>query len=95
LLRALEFAGPDLTRQGLQQAMENGFDGSWKCATCVAPTVYSPTSHWTIEALQPVKWSAALNRFTPNGKLVGFQGQSGTIIEGNPQLQQDVNNMKA
>jgi branched-chain amino acid transport system substrate-binding protein len=95
LLRALELAGPDLTRQGLEQAMENGFDGSWTCATCVAPTTYSPASHWTIEALQPVKWSAAQNKYVKNGKIVSFQGQTEAIIQSNPQLQQYVLNMKA
>jgi branched-chain amino acid transport system substrate-binding protein len=35
LVRALELAGPDPTREGLIEAMQVGFDGSWTCSMCL------------------------------------------------------------
>ncbi|MCS7277039.1 MAG: ABC transporter substrate-binding protein [Dehalococcoidia bacterium] len=56
LVRALEMAGPDLTRQGLVEAIESGFDGSWTCSLCVGPTVLGPQDHWTYETSAFIRW---------------------------------------
>ncbi|MCS7277041.1 MAG: ABC transporter substrate-binding protein [Dehalococcoidia bacterium] len=56
LVRALEMAGPDLTRQGVIEAIENGFDGSWTCSICVGPVVLGPQDHWAFEHSAFVRW---------------------------------------
>ena len=92
LVRALELAGPDLTREGLVEALELGFDGSWSCSVCLAPTVFGPQDHWQNESYLVGKWDQAAQKFeiidtlnyeTSEGKGVrgnipGFECQTGT-----------------
>jgi len=43
LVRALEIAGPDLTREGLMEAMWVAMDGRWACAFCTEDSPYIVT----------------------------------------------------
>ena len=58
-LHALELAGPDPTREGIIEAAETGFDGSWTCSICIGPIVYGPDDHWGLETLSAVRYDAA------------------------------------
>jgi ABC-type branched-subunit amino acid transport system substrate-binding protein len=83
LVRALEMAGPDLTREGLIEAMELGFDGSWKCSTCLSPTIYGPQDHWATETLQAVMWSHAQQKYLRPDDVTSHETSEGKGIRGN------------
>lgn len=86
MVRALLLAGPDLTRQGLVQGMNHGFN-KWECMVCLAPISYSPAAHWSITAMQPAQWSPSAQNFVPSGKTVNFTGPGiNSFIEDNPDL---------
>jgi len=94
MMRALLVAGPDLTRQGLIQAMNNGFK-KWECMVCLAPITYSASAHWSITAMQPAQWSPSLQNFVPAGKTVNFTGPGiNSFIGDNPDLKSLVLAMK-
>ena len=57
-VRALELAGPDLTREGLVEAAQTGFDGSWTCSVCIGPMVYGPDDHWGLETISVARWDS-------------------------------------
>ena len=82
LLRALELAGPDLTREGLILALDHGFDGSWTCAICIAPTILGPQDHWSGEAFQPVRWVAADKKLVKVGEPLIRETSKGNGIRG-------------
>ncbi len=83
LVRALELAGPDLTREGLIQAIETGFDGSWTCSVCIAPTILGPQDHWSFEAAQAVRWNNAKGAYDTITPIVSFETSQGKGIRGN------------
>ncbi len=83
LVRALELAGPDLTREGLIEALEIGFDGSWQCSVCLGPTIYSSQDHWAMETLQPVMWSHTEQKYLRVGDVVSYETSQGKGIRGN------------
>ena len=83
LVRALELAGPDPTREGLILALDNGFDGSWTCSLCLAPPILGPQDHWPWEAYQPVRWNAAEKKFVRAGDLLIVETSKGKGIRGN------------
>jgi hypothetical protein len=57
LARALECAGPDLTREGFTQAVDGGcFDGSWTCSVCLGPSIITPADRWALETQQVIEW---------------------------------------
>jgi ABC-type branched-subunit amino acid transport system substrate-binding protein len=68
-VEALKQAGPDLTREGLVDALEN--IRGYMCSVCFAPVSMSPTDHRPIEietyvSLEDGKW-------VPFGDLVDFE----------------------
>jgi ABC-type branched-subunit amino acid transport system substrate-binding protein len=83
LVRALELAGPDLTREGLIEAIELGFDGSWTCSVCLGPTVFGPQDHWAIETLQLITWSDAEQAYLRIGDPISIETSEGNGLRGN------------
>ncbi|MPZ23999.1 MAG: ABC transporter substrate-binding protein [Dehalococcoidia bacterium] len=83
LVRSLTFAGPDPTREGLIEAMETGFDGSWACGVCVGPTTFGPHDHWKLETLLPVEWDEEVGGPVPIGDPVSYETSEGRGIRGN------------
>ncbi len=83
LIRALELAGPDLTREGLILAMDNGFDGSWTCSVCLAPTIMGPQDHWAAEAWQAVRYNGTKGVFEKVGAPVVKETSKGDGMRGN------------
>jgi branched-chain amino acid transport system substrate-binding protein len=85
LTRALELAGPDLTREGLIEALEIGFDGSWTCGGCLGPIVYGPQDHWALESFRFVSWSHADQKFVQVSDVVNYETSEGEGLRGNVQ----------
>ncbi len=83
LVRALELAGPDLTREGLIEAFETGFDGSWTCSLCDAPPILGPQDHWPFETLQQARWNAATSRYEIVSEVQDYETSEGRGIRGN------------
>lgn len=83
LVRALEMAGPDLTREGLLDAMETGFDGSWKCSICVAPTILNENDHWTYESARVLLWHEATKTPEFRTDVLDYETSHGKGIRGN------------
>ena len=83
LVRALEMAGPDLTREGLIEAIETGFDGSWTCSVCLAPTILGPQDHWSFEAARAVRWNHSKGTYDDITPVVSFETSEGKGIRGN------------
>ncbi|HXG43092.1 MAG TPA: ABC transporter substrate-binding protein [Dehalococcoidia bacterium] len=83
LVRSLEMAGPDLTRQGLLEAMENGFDGSWTCSVCLGPTVLSAQDHWPFETMGFVRWRDQTQSLDWVLPPTSFETSEGRGIRGN------------
>ncbi len=82
LVRALELAGPDLTRQGLIGAIELGFDGSFQCSVCIAPAIMGPQDHWANESFLILQWDTGAQRFKVLGQ-VDYETSHGRGIRGN------------
>jgi ABC-type branched-subunit amino acid transport system substrate-binding protein len=82
LVRGLELAGPDLTREGLVEALELGFDGSWQCSTCRGPTIFGPQDHWSHETFQMYIWNNATKLFDPLG-VANHETSEGLGLRGN------------
>lgn len=83
MVRALELAGPDPTREGLIEALETGFDGTWTCSICFGPTIFGPQDHWSMETLQVVQWSEARGGPVPIGEPMSYETSHGKGIRGN------------
>ena len=83
LVRALELAGPDLTREGLIEALEDGFDGSWQCSACVAPTIYGPQDHWMGEVMQFTMWNNATKHYDVVIETMDYETSKGLGLRGN------------
>lgn len=82
LVRALELAGPDLTREGLIEALETGFTGDWTCNMCLAPTILGPQDHWVNETWATVKWDQTKVLWDNLG-LVDTETSRGKGLRGN------------
>jgi branched-chain amino acid transport system substrate-binding protein len=84
LTRALECAGPDLTREGFNQATDGGcFDGTWKCSTCLGYTVLNKYDHWATETIQGQEYSDSVHNWVPKGDTVTFETSKGASVRGN------------
>jgi branched-chain amino acid transport system substrate-binding protein len=84
LIRALECAGPDLTREGFTAAVDGGcFDGSWECTTCLGPTVLNAYDHWSMETIQGQEYDDAVSNWVPIGDTVRFETSEGNSVRGN------------
>ena len=83
LVRSLEMAGPDLTRQGLLEAMNNGFDGSWTCSVCLGPVVLSAQDHWPFETMGFVRWRDQTQSLEWVLQPTSFETSEGRGIRGN------------
>ena len=83
LVRALELAGPDPTREGLILAMDYGFDGSWTCSVCLAPTMMGPQDHWASEAWQFVRYNGTKGAFEKVGTPIVKETSKGNGMRGN------------
>lgn len=74
---ALTLAGPDLTREGLLEAAEIGFDGSWTCTVCFAPWIYGPDDHWGLENARLATWSGAEGTWVYEDETRSFETSRG------------------
>lgn len=83
LVRVLELAGPDLTREGVLDAMEQGFDGSWTCSICVAPTLLSENDHWTYESARVLKWHEDTKTPEFRTDVLDYETSHGKGLRGN------------
>jgi branched-chain amino acid transport system substrate-binding protein len=85
LVRGLELAGPDLTRQGFVAALETGFKGDYKCSLCIGPAIFGPQDHWAFETLRIVQWDPEKKAFLPipGQPLIDFETSKGRGIRGN------------
>ena len=71
LERLLEVTGKNLNRESIIYALENGaFDGSWKCSTCVKPTIITAQDHNVIEAQFMQQWQEAKQAFVKIGDTI-------------------------
>jgi branched-chain amino acid transport system substrate-binding protein len=61
LVRALELAGPDLTREGLMEAFDYGFtlQDNWTCNVCSGAVIMGPQDHWPSEFWRAGRWDNA------------------------------------
>lgn len=84
LFRALECAGPDLTREGFIQAVNGGcFDGSWECSICLGPTVVTPEDRWMAETYMFQKWNSANKAWEQIKEPQSFETSFGNAVRGN------------
>jgi len=68
LVRALEVAGPDLTKEGLMEAMWIAMDGHWVCKLCTEDTPYivTPNDNFYVESiLRLVRYDASTGKMEP------------------------------
>ncbi len=82
LVRALELAGPDLTREGLLEALETGFTGDWTCNMCHGPTILGPQDHWVNETWALVRWNQTAGKWDQLG-LNNTETSEGKGVRGN------------
>lgn len=82
LVRALEAAGPDPTREGVLEGMQYAFDG-YSCTLCLAPTFLSYTDTIANETYQFATWNAAQNKIVPTGQPISFETSTGKNPRGN------------
>lgn len=82
LVRALEMAGPDLTREGLIEALNYGFTGDWQCDACLAPTIFGPQDHWMNETFLLEKWNQAEQKMEILDEL-RYETSEGKGVRGN------------
>lgn len=83
LVRALEMAGPDLTRQGITDAIESGFDGTWKCSICIAPTILNANDHWTYETARVQMWHESEKKSEFKTGVLDYETSHGKGLRGN------------
>lgn len=84
LIRALSCAGPDLTREGFEQAVDGGcFDGSWQCSTCLGTSIMNEYDHWPIETIQGQEYQDEVGNWVPIGDTVTFETSAGGSVRGN------------
>ena len=83
LVRALEIAGPDLTREGMAEAMCLAIDGTWLCSLCGFHVIYTPEDPYADEAAQPVRWNHAQQKYEILGPLKTYETSKGTSVIGN------------
>jgi len=83
LVRALEIAGPDLTREGLMEAIYLAMDGSWKCSVCGFPRIYTPEDPFLDGTVQLARWNHAKQELEILGPLVEYETSKGTGVVGN------------
>ncbi len=82
LVRGLELAGPDLTREGLIEALNLGFDGTWQCAACRGPTILGPQDHWVHENWVISRWNNA-TKLSDRLFELSFETSEGKGLRGN------------
>jgi ABC-type branched-subunit amino acid transport system substrate-binding protein len=86
LVRALELAGPDLTREGLVEALEVGFSvqDNWICAVgCFAPIIMGPQDHYPYETWKLTRWDNATKTSEVFGPVLDFETSKGLGPRGN------------
>ncbi len=83
LIRALEIAGPDLTKEGFVEAAYLAFDGNWKCTLCTSPMIYTAEDHFLDQGALPMKWNHATQKYEQLGPLKVYETSKGTGIVGN------------
>jgi ABC-type branched-subunit amino acid transport system substrate-binding protein len=86
LVRALELAGPDLTVEGLIEALRNGFsvEDNWVCATaCFAPIIMGPQDHYPVETWHFTRWDNATKTSEVFGEIMDFETSKGLGPRGN------------
>jgi hypothetical protein len=82
VLAALGLAGPDRTREGLLEAINFGFDGSWTCSICPTPTMLGPNDHWLYEDWTMTHWNNAEKRYETFSE-VSHETNEGLRLRGN------------
>ncbi len=82
MVRALEAAGPDLTREGVMEGLQYAFDG-YKCTDCFAPIYLSYVDTVAAESFQFYKWDGAQAKATLVGEPVSYETSLGKGVRGN------------
>ena len=89
LVRALECAGPDLTRQGFMLAINGGcFDGKYTCTVCAGPALITPNDRWPQETIYIQQWDQKNSVWKRISDAISFETANGEGLRGNfPDLQ--------
>ncbi len=82
LVRALEAAGPDPTREGVMEGIKYAFDG-YNCTMCLAPTYLSYVDNIDFEVFQFSTWNATENKRVPTGQPISYETSAGKSPRGN------------
>ena len=83
-VRALEIAGPDLTREGLVEAIYLAFDGTWTCALCKEfAFIFTPEDRYGDTISQLACWSDAKQEYEILGPAREYETSKGTGVIGN------------
>ena len=83
-VRALEIAGPDLTREGLVEAIYLAMDGTWMCTLCQSPSIiYTPEDRYGDLSATPARWSHAKQEYEILAPLKYYETSKGTGAVGN------------
>lgn len=82
LVRALEAAGPDPTREGVLEALKYAFDG-YMCGICIAPIYLNYTDTAAYEAMQFYRWDGTANKGVFVGEPLSFETSKGKGVRGN------------
>ena len=83
LVRALEIAGPDLTKEGFVEAVYLAFDGSWQGTLQEFPMIYTPEDHLLDQPAQLARWNHAEQKYETLGPLKTYESSKGTGVIGN------------
>ncbi len=81
LVRGLEAAGPDLTREGLLEALQYAYD-NYMCTLCVSPIYLSYVDNMAFENTQFYRIETGGKR-TPLGQPLNFETSLGKGVRGN------------
>lgn len=82
LVRALEAAGPDLTREGVMEGMQHAFNG-YNCTNCVAPIHLSYVDTVAAESFQFFRWDGAQGKAVFLGEPLSYETTLGKGARGN------------
>lgn len=82
LIRLLEAAGPDLTREGLLEAQQYAFDGKWKCSICLAPVYLNYADGYVNEVYRATRWDASQNKLVFAGEPISYETSLGEGLRG-------------
>ncbi len=82
MVRVLEAAGPDPTREGVLEALQYAFDG-YDCTLCITPVYISYVDTMAWETFQFTKWDSSQNKAVSVGEPVSYETSLGKGVRGN------------